>query len=345
MLHILDTAHCPIFPTLQCYQSLKNLNRHLKTIDRGDDFAFLREIIRKPTADPSEDFGGIDIGNSDSGYSSRRDSKLSKQVKATPIIEEGKVEDDGRYFSRRHPGLSKSFESSSDVDFKLIAAGTPTSRSEESSIDRIMPGPGTTIEMSGNFFDPAKAKLRSSADGAEDYFDPHRGHRWTRFDGAGDSKESVQRTLMPQIQRSGINDLTILFSGSSIQPTNDNIEPADSESALDGAEDSHEQHPGAARSDQHGADIEWNIVQRSPILGRIQGTVNTSELTESVIPVESGSESSKTAKVKSTTDDEDQCLDTHPGPRVLGPGGAAEYSAMMAQEMEKRGEHCFGHGP
>jgi hypothetical protein len=262
---------------------------------------------------------------SDSGYSSRRDSKLSEQVKATPVIEDGKVEEDGGYFSRRHSGLSKSVESSSDVSFKLVAVGTPTSRSEESSIDEVMPGSGSTLRTSGNFFDPANAESRSSADGAEDYFDPHQGHRWTRFDGAGDSKESVQRTLMPPRKRSGINDLTLLVSGSTIQPTNDTIEAANIESALNSAGDSHKQHPGGARSDLQDADKEWDFAQGSPTSERIQGSIHTSTSLESVTTVKGGSESLITAKVESTADNEEDRLDPHPGTRVLGPGGAAEY--------------------
>ena len=70
------------------------------------------------------------------------------------------------------------------------------------------------LRSSGDYFDPAKAKPRSTVGGAADYFDPHPGRQWTGYDGARDSEETVDRTLMPQIEQGGVNDSTLSASGS-----------------------------------------------------------------------------------------------------------------------------------
>ena len=119
---------------------------------------------------------GADLEERNSGYSSRPGSKLSKQVKATPVMrEEENEEEDAGYFSRRTSGLSKMVESVPDIESTLVAEGTPRSRSEKSSISEMTPESGSMLRSSGDFFDPASAKPGSTVDGAADCFDPHPG--------------------------------------------------------------------------------------------------------------------------------------------------------------------------
>ena len=65
--------------------------QRLKTIDRGEDFAFLRELVSSPITGMSEY-----PGHRDSGYFSRRGSKASRKLEETPDLEGGE-----EHFSRR----------------------------------------------------------------------------------------------------------------------------------------------------------------------------------------------------------------------------------------------------
>ena len=187
---------------------------------------------------------GADLEKRNSGYSSRRGSKLSEQVRATPVMkEEDDEEEDAGYFSRRTSGLSKRVENVPDIEFTLVAEGTPRSRSEKSSIGGATPESGSMLRSSGDFFDLIKVKLGSTVDGVADYFDPHPGRQWTGYDGARDSEETLERTLMPQIEQGGVNDSTLSASGST----------AKVKGTLGGAADYRERDSGERWSDLEGA--------------------------------------------------------------------------------------------
>ena len=89
----------------------------LKNMDRGKDFAFLREIVSSPITDTGEA-----AGVKDGGYFSRRGSKTNTDGASTPN-KQGDSEDDG-YFSRR------------GSRFKLSETATPTIKEvEEAEIE------------------------------------------------------------------------------------------------------------------------------------------------------------------------------------------------------------------
>ena len=84
----------------------------LKIMDRGKDFAFLREIVSSPITDLGEA-----AGVRDGGYFSRRGSNTNTDGAETPT-KQGVDEDDG-YFSRR------------GSRFKLSETATPTVKEED----------------------------------------------------------------------------------------------------------------------------------------------------------------------------------------------------------------------
>lgn len=103
-----------------------------KNVDRGEDFAMLHEILREPTLDVNKETGDEDMERMDSGYFSRRSSKLSSRVNSIPTtMAEG-----------QHPiELGASTRSSSlrnsmladvpEMDFRLVAEGTPSTPDSE----------------------------------------------------------------------------------------------------------------------------------------------------------------------------------------------------------------------
>ena len=276
---------------------------------------------------------GADLEKRNSECSSRRASKLSEQVKATPVMkeEEEDEEEDVGYFSRRTSGLSNRVESVPDIEFTLVAEGTPRSRSEKSSIGEVTPESGSMLRSSGDFFDPAEAKSGSIVDGAADYFDPHPGRQWTGYDGARDSEETLERTQMPQIEQGVVNDSALSASGST----------AKVKGTLGGAADYRERDSGERWSDLEGAVKKWDIIQGSPTSGRARSSINDPNMPESDSTVKDSSELSNTAKVESDLDGAEDPLETQLGTGRLGAESAAEFQELMVDELGKRGVRWY----
>lgn len=99
----------------------------LKIMDRGKDFAFLREIVSSPITDLGEAAGVRDggyfsrrgsktntDGDEDDGYYSRRGSKFKLSETATPTVPEvDEVENEGDpgYFSRQNSTVEGNIDS------------------------------------------------------------------------------------------------------------------------------------------------------------------------------------------------------------------------------------------
>lgn len=144
--------------------------QRLKNVDRGEDFAILREILRGPHAASNteildDDEGGEDMKR-DSGYFSRRSSKMSSRVNSMPFDVLGSTLENVR-------------ESAYELEFTLVAEGTPSTLDSE---DQNLDGEHHTIGLSAQsmkdgahcFFDPRKPK--SIVDSPGNNFDPDLRH-------------------------------------------------------------------------------------------------------------------------------------------------------------------------
>lgn len=94
--------------------------QRLKNVDHGEDFAMLREILRGPHADSKAEIfddyeGGEDMKRGDSGYFSRRSSKMSSRVHSMRL-------------EFPESTLDNVPESAMEIDFELVAEGTPTTQ-------------------------------------------------------------------------------------------------------------------------------------------------------------------------------------------------------------------------
>lgn len=140
--------------------------QRLKNVDRGEDFAVLREILRGPHADWKtellKDDEGEDVITRDSGYFSRRSSKMSSRVNSIPL-------------NVPESTLDNVPESAFELDFTLVAEGTPsTPGSENQSVfsghRTIQLAPRSLNEGAHYFFDSRKPE--STVDSPGNDFDP-----------------------------------------------------------------------------------------------------------------------------------------------------------------------------
>ena len=276
----------------------------------------------------------------DSGYSSRRSSILSKQAKApfARVIEN--EEDDGGYFSRRTSGLSKKVESFSDIEFTLVAEGTPSLGSQRESTSEVTPQSASMVKVSGDASGVAKPKPGGTVDGATDSFDPHPGHKWLppNLDAAGESRKIVGGIPASGSASISTNNMTSA-SGCTITGTTQTFEPAKVEFALDGARNHRERKSGGRWSDLDGTIKDWSIVQGSPVSESKISIVDDMKISESRFTRMESNEFLDTATVESGFDGAEDCFDEHAGIRLvaLGPGAAAEFQELMDGEMGKRG--------
>ncbi len=144
--------------------------QRLKNVDRGEDFAVLREILRGPHAGSKteilyDDEDGEDIKR-DSGYFSRRSSKMSSRVNSMPL-------------DLPESTLENVPESACELEFTLVAEGTPsTPDSETQHLDGEHRAIGLAAQSmkdgSHSFFDPRKPK--STVDSPGNNFDPDLRH-------------------------------------------------------------------------------------------------------------------------------------------------------------------------
>ena len=111
-----------------------------KNMDRGDDFAMLRQLAETPMEDPAF---GDPRDRQDSGYFSRRSSKATSS-RASSLAENTYAISDVRN--------SPKGDEKSDISFKFVAEGTPSTTSSQAKT----PEKGTPVERSDYFFDPQK---------------------------------------------------------------------------------------------------------------------------------------------------------------------------------------------
>lgn len=168
--------------------------QRLKTIDRGEDFAVLRDILKGPNdLSTGEDIGGEDMERGDSGYFSRRSSKISTRANSIPDVEavSGKIDD-----------LA---DVKADVEFTLVAEGTPASTTPDGDEDPthiVHTALETTAEEPHHFFDPSKQT--STLDGAGRISDPDLSH--TDRVSSGQSQEARSDDLNSETDEADVHE-------------------------------------------------------------------------------------------------------------------------------------------
>ena len=119
--------------------------QRLKHVDRGEDFALLREIIREPTVKMVEELGGEAMERDDSGYFSRRESKLPSRVNSMQNPLPGIVDETPADSSARNNHLANS----TLAEYTLENGGTPMVPESMSRITEI-----NTLDGADVFLDP-----------------------------------------------------------------------------------------------------------------------------------------------------------------------------------------------
>jgi len=146
--------------------------QRLKNVDRGEDFAVLREILRGPHEDSKAEIleddndSGEDLNMGDRGYLSRRSPKMSSRVNSMPI-------------DLPRSTLDHVPESALELEFELVAEGTPTTpdsghQTFDSEHRTIWPAAQNIDEGAHYFFDSRKPK--SAVDAPGHNFDPDLRH-------------------------------------------------------------------------------------------------------------------------------------------------------------------------
>ena len=106
--------------------------QRLKNVDRGDDFAVLRELLREPTADMNQEISSEDMEKHDSGYFSRRPSKYSSRINSiSNAVLEGKHDVALTTCSRINSLSNSILDNTSELEFTLVAEGTPSTPESE----------------------------------------------------------------------------------------------------------------------------------------------------------------------------------------------------------------------
>ena len=146
--------------------------QHLKNVDRGEDFDTLREILRDPTPQVTEELGGEEMERDDSGYFSRRSSKLSSRIGSVPDAQ-----------SRINSLSSSILEDVADVELELVAGGTP-------SISDSEPRTVYVADVS-NALDGVQDVLQSSASDSQA----------AKFPDDSEDEETSPKTLCPDKKR------------------------------------------------------------------------------------------------------------------------------------------------
>ncbi|KAL6720512.1 hypothetical protein ACLMJK_002436 [Lecanora helva] len=109
--------------------------QHLKNVDRGDDFAMLREMIREPTVRVNETLGGEDMERIDSGYFSRRNSRLSSRIGSIPsTLSESRDGSMSAVASRIHSLSGSIAEEVDELGVELVREDTSVSPESKSRI-------------------------------------------------------------------------------------------------------------------------------------------------------------------------------------------------------------------
>ena len=123
----------------------------------------LRELLREPTLEAGRDFGGgEDMERLDSGYFSRRSSKLSSRVNSISIPE--RPRDIPLDTSTRFDSLASSnLGSMSEPEFTLVAEGTPSTTEGESRTIH----PNTAMTSLDGAHDPQSRKTSDVIDFAD----------------------------------------------------------------------------------------------------------------------------------------------------------------------------------
>jgi len=182
--------------------------QRLKHLDRGEDFALLREILRDPTPETNNhDLNGEgDRERHDSGYFSRRNSKLSSRVNS---ISEAAVEDEDEMGEQRGNSVSSSMlEDIAETELTLVAEGTPS-----------------TLDSPPRTARPALSTL--DGDHSQSFSDPDPD---TEFDCSASSTDDEAWTSTPRLRKTAT---VILIS--SPKATDGNARPG-KEGEISGAE-------------------------------------------------------------------------------------------------------------
>ena len=149
--------------------------QHLKHVDRGEDFDMLREILRDPAPQVTGELGGEAMERDDSGYFSRRSSKLSSRIGSIPDTLSDRKDGMGSTAESRINSLTGSV-------LEDVAARTPITPDSK-------PGPMYPAETS------------TALDGVQDVLEPSASDKQAATLAAVKEEEASPKTLCPDKKR------------------------------------------------------------------------------------------------------------------------------------------------